>query len=66
MMKFTFVQPTRVLGMRKSEGTWKSFLRVEATKLLDVPSVGEFLVVLVRQLVGAGLEHFDDDIGPLP
>jgi hypothetical protein len=33
---------------------------------LDVPSVGEFLTVLVGQLVGAGLEHFDHDVGPLP
>jgi hypothetical protein len=36
------------------------------TELLDVPSVGEFLVVFVGQLVGAGLEHFDNDVGSLP
>jgi hypothetical protein len=34
--------------------------------LLDVPSIGEFLVVFVRQLVGARLEHFDNDVGSLP
>jgi hypothetical protein len=34
--------------------------------MLDVPSVGEFLAVLVGQFVGAGLEHFDNDIGFLP
>jgi hypothetical protein len=33
---------------------------------LDVPSIGEFLAVLVCQLVGAGLEHFDNDVGSLP
>jgi hypothetical protein len=49
--------------MRK---TWKSFLRVEATLLLDIPSVGELLAILIRQLVGVGLEHFDDDVGSLP
>jgi hypothetical protein len=50
--------------MRNKE-TWKSFLRVKATYLLDIPSVGELLTVLVRQLAGVGLAHFDDDVGPL-
>jgi hypothetical protein len=50
----------------RNEKTWKSFLRVEGTWLLDIPSVGELLTVLVRQLVGTGLEHFDDDVGALP
>jgi hypothetical protein len=36
------------------------------TYLLDVPSVGELLAILICQLVGAGLEHFDDDVGPFP
>jgi hypothetical protein len=34
--------------------------------LLDVPSIGEFLTVLVGQLVGGGLEHFDNDVRSLP
>jgi hypothetical protein len=33
---------------------------------VDVPSVGEFLAVLVHQLVGVGIEHFDHDVGSLP
>jgi hypothetical protein len=33
---------------------------------VDVLSVGEFLAVLVRHLVGVGLEHFDPDVGSLP
>jgi hypothetical protein len=36
------------VGHAKNEETWKSFLRVEAMLLLDVPSIGEFLTVLVR------------------
>jgi hypothetical protein len=35
-------------------------------ELLDVPSIGEFFTFLVRQLVRAGLEHLDDDVGPFP
>jgi hypothetical protein len=45
---------------------WKSFLRVLATKLLNVPSVGEDFALLVHQLVRVGLEYLDDDVGPLP
>jgi hypothetical protein len=33
---------------------------------IGVPSIGEFLAVRVGQLVGARLEHFDDDVGSLP
>jgi ATP-dependent protease HslVU (ClpYQ) ATPase subunit len=46
--------------------TRKSFLGVEATQMLDVSSIGEDFPLLVRHLVRAGLEHLDDDIGPLP
>jgi hypothetical protein len=52
-------------GVRYAQKTWKSFLRLEATWLLDIPSVGEFLTFLVRQLVCARLEHLDDNVGPL-
>jgi hypothetical protein len=45
--------------------TWKLFLRVEVTLLLDVPGIGEDFSLLVHQLLHVGLEHFDDDVGPL-
>jgi hypothetical protein len=54
------------VGCVDNKRTWKSFLRVEATYLLDVPSVGEFFAVLVDQLVSAGLEHLDHDVRSLP
>jgi hypothetical protein len=46
--------------------TWNSFLRVEATWLLDVPSVGVDYALLVCQLVRVRLEHLNDDVGPFP
>jgi hypothetical protein len=62
--KITCIQLTGVSGMCKK--TWKSFLRVKATYLLDVPSVGADFALLVHQLVRARLEHFNNDVGPLP
>jgi hypothetical protein len=32
---------------------------------LDVPSIGEFFIVLVGQLVRVGLEYFHHDIGSM-
>jgi hypothetical protein len=46
--------------------TWNSFLRVEATQLLDVPRVSEDFALLVCQLIRVELEHLDDDVGPFP
>jgi hypothetical protein len=31
-----------------------------------VPSVGEDFTLLVRELVHAGIEHFNDDVGLFP
>jgi hypothetical protein len=43
------------------ENSW-----VEATLLLNVPSIGEDFAVLVRLLVRAGLEHLSDDVRAFP
>jgi hypothetical protein len=43
-----------------------SMYRSDVVVKLDVSSVGELFAVLVRQLVGAGLEHFNDDGGSFP
>jgi hypothetical protein len=34
--------------------------------VVGVPSIGEFLAVLVPQFVGVELEYFHHNVGPLP
>ena len=41
-------------------------LRVKMMQLLDVPSIDEDLAIDGLELVGAGSEHFCDDIWSLP
>ena len=48
--------------MYKQLGT----LRIEATELLYVPSIGEDFAIFVRQLVRAGLEHLGYDVWAFP